>query len=521
MMRKLLATIAALLLFGSFTPTSASADSWVPPSDFDANSIGFNLVESFYNTGEQQSKLISVSQESDGKFQEHLCTGANSSEFCKSNISGQILLPYCDRPAQSNCVESLSIAGSPSEQLVPASFIRQATGPKVTADPGRGLTEGSTVSLWSSDIKNTKGTGDYAIYAALSVGFNSSAGTFTYGNLTSMVVPYAMQPGSYQQPSATEFVASDGTSHVSNSGGRVECVFTEVGQCGRIQDFSDGTKVSMTLRLVATIGGWFKGRVVDPTIEVSPGSGSENGAAWQRITMTGEPAKVPLFYAKGPKSSASQAMLDFMGRYWAGGVNNARSDGPLAFQALELFKNLTGDSASGVSTIWSMGSLAPGANPCLANTSKVLGIVSTNAMVYEPNAPEFVAGALKYKVGGTHFLPDKSSLSEGTYDLIIDSKAARCLYGFTSAPISAEISVVTSDGQTKVATTTFKETGSWVKLSARGFTFSQPTVSVRLIQSVPPKVKASTVICVSLKNKKITKTIKGVNPRCPSGFKKK
>lgn len=376
------------------------------------------------------------------------------------------------------------------------------------------------MSLWNSEVATASGENTYAIYAALSVGLNSQTKKFTYPSLTAMVIPYSMRNGNYQAPSASEFRAPDGSTHVSNSGGRVECAFTESGRCGRIQDFADDTRVSLTLRLANSVGGWFKGRVVDPTIAVTPGGAGPTGSAWQKISMTGQPAHVPMFYARGPKSQATQDMIDFMGKYWIGGVNNGRSDGAGAFKILELFKSFTQDSAAGVASIWSMGSIPSGSNPCLSDTSKVLGVVSTNAMVYAPDAPQFSNGQLQYKVGGTHFLPDRQTLSEGTYDLIIDSKAARCLYGFTSAPISATVSVISSDGQTKVATTSFTESGNWIKLSARGFTFSDPTVSVKFSQ-MPQVLMKTTITCVSIKNKKKIVKVAAFAPKCPAGFKKK
>ena len=39
---------------------------------------------------------------------------------------------------------------------------------------------------------------------------------------------------------------------------------------------------------------------------------------------------------------------------------------------------------------------------CLANTGKVLGIVTTNSMIYSPGPPELKDGVLSYKVAGLH-----------------------------------------------------------------------------------------------------------------------
>ena len=122
-------------------------------------------------------------------------------------------------------------------------------------------------------------------------------------------------------------------------------------------------------------------------------------------------------------------------------------------------------------------------------------------------------------------MPDGKSLVEGTYDLLIRSDAARCLYGFSNAPIQASISV-TGEADQKVATTSMTEGNGWIKLSAYGFTFSDPTISVKLSQAksqekVQANVqvkKSSTITC---KKGKITKKVTGESPKCPAGYKKR
>ena len=45
----------------------------------------------------------------------------------------------------------------------------------------------------------------------------------------------------------------------------------------------------------------------------------------------------------------------------------------------------------------------------------------------------------------------------GTYDLVKRSAVARCIYGFSSAPVKASISVVSATGSPEVATTVVGE----------------------------------------------------------------
>jgi hypothetical protein len=190
---------------------------------------------------------------------------------------------------------------------------------------------------------------------------------------------------------------------------------------------------------------------------------------------------------------------------------------------------------------------------CFDDKSKLQGLVTTNAPTYLPNPPTFENGELAYKVAGAHFLEDGVTLFKGSYDLVLRSDFARCLYGFTNAPMVAKISVVSTDGSTQdIATESLREDAAreWLYLSAKNFTFSSPTIRVKLSQAVavetkptsgvttpqattpptvakevtPPTVakkstaKQITVTCVKGKTiKKVT----GTSPTCPVGYKKK
>jgi hypothetical protein len=113
-------------------------------------------------------------------------------------------------------------------------------------------------------------------------------------------------------------------------------------------------------------------------------------------------------------------------------------------------------------------------------------------------------------------MPDGTTPVQGTYDLVMRSDAARCLYGFTNAPISATVSVTGGDTST-VATTVVSEKNGWLKMAAYGFTFSQKTLTVRMTQAKAPAVK-KTITCVK---GKVTKKVTAVNATCPAGYKKK
>jgi hypothetical protein len=160
--------------------------------------------------------------------------------------------------------------------------------------------------------------------------------------------------------------------------------------------------------------------------------------------------------------------------------------------------------------------------------------VTTNAPIYDSGAPAFNDGSLSYKVAGLHFKAD-GSVFKGSYDLAIRSDVARCLYGFSNAPIRASVSVLSSDGSTQdVASELVTEKNGWMTLSAKNFTFSQPTIKVKLLQDKPvnsgtetskqaaPTVKSvSKLKVINCVKGKTTKKVSGSNPKCPTGYKVK
>jgi hypothetical protein len=187
---------------------------------------------------------------------------------------------------------------------------------------------------------------------------------------------------------------------------------------------------------------------------------------------------------------------------------------------------------------------------CFGDTTKFQGIVTTNAMVYDPNPPSYVDDALIYKVAGAHVGYDQETVFKGTYDLAIRSVAVRCLYNFTSAPIKVTVSVTSSDGSSQnVATEAVQEKDGWLTLHARNFTFSAPTIRLKFSQEVavapvvkpaqptssatatpapapvaatsaavkPATAMKSTITCV--KGRTVKKVL-GIAPKCPVGYKR-
>jgi hypothetical protein len=167
------------------------------------------------------------------------------------------------------------------------------------------------------------------------------------------------------------------------------------------------------------------------------------------------------------------------------------------------------------------------------NAGQLSGVVSTNATQYIAGPPTFdeTSQSLDYKVAAPHLLSN-GDVFQGTYNLQISNTLARCIYGFSTAPISATVSVINIDGTSKVATTVIKDSGGFLRLSAAGFTFSNPTIRVKLFQEAtsstnsknePPattkapvaKAMPKTITCLK---GKLSKKVTGVTPKCPTGY---
>ena len=223
-------------------------------------------------------------------------------------------------------------------------------------------------------------------------------------------------------------------------------------------------------------------------------------------------------HAQGKNNAAA---ADWLKKATAGGYSSATTKQLQAYLqgASGDYNAIAKDTAAAITTHWNFSTLAGGGenNSCFADKSRVVGVVTTSATAMEPATPEFKNGLLTYKVAGLHYAPDGKTLNEGSYDLVMRSDVARCLYGFSKAPLSATVSVIGEGGENKVATTVVSEKDGWLKLAAYGFTFSSPTISVKLSQAKAP-AKKTTITCVK---GKLTKKVTAVGPKCPAGYKKK
>jgi hypothetical protein len=322
------------------------------------------------------------------------------------------------------------------------------------------------------------------------------------------------------------------------------------------------------LRLSAEVNGWLNGRVSNVESSIS-----KDPSGRQIVEVSGKPVIVPIIFGWAPVATAPANLLAFYNSmdsvkahkgngfgkcldpardpailgpcnpiYWESTLRNPGKDLE-SLKEIALWLPVLKDKAVAAPTMWLMSSLGQQFNNgCAAKTDRVSGIVTTNATGYVSGPPEFNAAdqTLDYKVIAAHNLPDNTEF-KGTYDLTIDADFARCIYGFTKAPIGATVSIVSADGQSQVATVVVSQTDKWIHLGAYGFTFSSPTLKVKFTQATEPVVtptptpsvtptpapsatakpiitKKTVIVCMK---GKVVKKVTAVNPKCPAGYKKK
>lgn len=510
-------TLVATLVL-SHTPAATSA---VNPNWPSKPSIGFS-------SSERLSEIRSESFIAGYSYAEGATSGLYTrteqclditDEKCKNSDSIAInaILPPCELGVSDTCVESLTLIDS-SGKSVKATFTKDVETKKYQGNSKFSTPYGGSISVWKAEgVANSLGTQEYAVKVHIDqqnfdnreCGLDPVKCPFKLGNFSALVSPIKVQP-------------------IDNT---LNCLWTAGNECGQVGKFPEGVRVGLSVRITNNLTGFMFGRMQDVTMEVTPYSPTIN-----TVRVEASPVNVPSIYAYVEKSALPQNPE--IEKYWKQRrANLATQDfqssdtvdlGPWPQYAMDDFLAFEKYVKSGptVSSIWKFGTglgQATG-SPCFNDKSKLLGLVTTNASTFLPFPPIFDGASLNYKVGGAHHLEDGITLTKGVYDLALRSDFARCLYGFSNAPIKAAVTIsYGQEGTQNVATETVSQDKAkeWIYISAKNFTFSAPTIKVKFTQEAvvaPAPIRKTTISCIK---GKVTKKITAVNPKCPKGFKKK
>ncbi len=554
MRRNLLKFAGIFALAGALLAPTAQAvtdEQWYksgPPTN--EPSWGIAMVE---DTGDQspQSYLLSIKADQyeteRGKvLSVKSCKNYTDAECPRDEFhTYAAALSACENTADDNCVLDVSAKKADGTKLA-VEFVRNfpvENSFKYVGDSSVGLPDGDTTYLVRIPGAPHAGGDNYLISVVLNGNKVPQAKSFRTGTFNAQIYAVSIEKGNYE-PSRPEIdLATYGSIYTKNRSGGcpIQCSATENAVPHPLPlDVTFG----LTVRLGAKVNGWLNGRVSNVESGISIDSAGRqilqvSGKAvrvpvifgWLEKATT--PAKLKAFYEAMPvyelnggnpfgKCLDPSKPADFVGAcpsaFWSS-VLRAPGKDAKSLEEVSLWLPILKDKAVAAPTMWMISSIGQQfENNCTSTTDRVSGIVTTNATGYIAGPPVFnkAEQTLDYKVLAPHYLADGSEF-KGTYDLTIDTDFARCLYGFTKAPIGATVSVVSADGQSQVATVVISQKDKWIHLGAYGFGFSSPTLKVKFTQAAAP-AKKSTITCVKGKT---VKKVTAVAPKCPSGYKVK
>jgi len=571
--RAVVVVMTALALFGSVSIASASnGDTVAQPSGtkrfiFEETSGGYSnfshITGSTYKNGP-------VTDFSCNSPDDPTCAGL-------PNLMLNLIVPPCTASSLPTdmCVKGLEIANA-AGVLEPAVFDHEVDTQKIAASAKAKTPAGGGTSIWKSASGNhLGGTNSYGVSINIRYNIDFNPKTFQPGigyvfYFNAAVVPFTYKEGAYKPVSwFKDTVDPRGFIYMQNTA--PGCEWTEVGKCAVRSDFQLDQKIALTLQMDSRLTGWLFGRMKDVSIGFNALTPTTN-----LIRVESTAIDVPTGYAditseQIAKDSDLQKVFSNCGGVGAPCIINRPQGDRMnwGFDGTDPLMAIASIKGKGYADIvapylktfpvrnsqWNLQGLTQSGftqgqwRNCFGDTTKFQGIVTTNAMVYDPSPPSYVDDALTYKVAGAHVGYDQETVFKGTYDLAIRSEAVRCLYNFTSAPIKVTVSVTSSDGTSQnVATEAVQEKDGWLTLRARNFTFSAPTIRLKLSQEAavapvvkpaqpsapttapatapvaatsaavkPAMAKKSTITCA--KGKTIKK-VSGITPKCPVGYKR-
>jgi len=470
---------------------------------------------------------------------------------------------FCKTDVSSDCVSAITATTSDGK-VHQGVFVEDFPGTTQYSFEGNtalNLPAGSSSFIVDiASAPHSQGT-KYLVIAGLDGRMGLGSKTFKIDEFHTGIFAVTTVSGSYApaQPatsaSSFEFLGVPTYQRVPNdktAGGIAPCAQSTETRCALAWPLPLDVDFALTMKLKTKVEGWLHGRLRDV------GASIENSTSGEQILrITGKPVTVPIVYAWFPLATAPKAVLDFYSsdpRFLTAGTtfgDRGSAQGASILkdyidyrvqsfpEALYWYTGL-GDTAQYAATAWSFRSIENKyqGQKCSTSTNSLSGIVTTNSNMFVAQPPAFnaVDQTLDYKVASPHFLPD-GSVFKGSYNLSIKSDFARCLYGFTKAPVAASVSILSADGTSQIATTVISERNGWITLAAEGFTFSSPTLKVKFSQAAEPVVTPSptatpspsasakpvtpkkiTITCVKGKT---TKKVTAIKPTCPTGYKKK
>ena len=432
------------------------------------------------------------------------CESFNDLDCLNSNPVGIVattILPLCNAENKSNCLLLLRI-GIAGGDKVEASYLGSADGNTFPSDAANGISAGSTSSIFL--VKDKDGVQRYFALTA------------QIQQLKSRKLPVG-----YRDVQVPYFSVDIKEINLNSLG---QCLFLFKDKC--VTHKTTGTfSAEVKLRLSNDPPKWLAGRMADPTIKFT------KLAQGKEVVISGASVAVPLIegsvptslFAKYPRGITSQ-MVNTAAQ---NGTNVEIDSGLAIMYATDVFTALK-EKSTKVVNFWNINGSSPftafcaedlqvdclqgGSGPCVEQSKDFVGLLATNALIFNRNPPRLIGDEIQFLLASPHLLPN-SQATVGNFNLEASSSMLRCIYGLPDLPLFAEISVVNDAGIEKIATKSFLEKKGVSYISVNNFSFSVPKIKIKLYQSK----KRVTINCVK---GKVKKSVSGVKPTCPKGYKK-
>lgn len=558
-LRSLSLVLGLGLFAGMFTSLSVHADSsdevmypamkqelgymgYTTDNSFDLTSPSFMFAEKFplgRGTPDGQKFVVCKTTQSAG------CTDPAYSLWFHANLS------KCTSATETDCIEQLGILNS-DQSITNATFVRDYNqSGNFTGDPALGIPNGHGQNTWTfPDGSGTQLMSVQVSVEGLYERKNSAANIYAF---SAALQPIKEVAGTQFYDPAPKVIPGLNTDRWSVEGAAklLGCQIQELNLCGMRQSLDLNKTYVLKVRLHSKITGWLHGRLKDAGISIE--SATDGG---QVVSVQAKPLQVPVASAWvkwGDLPASLQARYPAGSGGYASELSgftvadvtkrtllvSSQVAGKGALDEINDWLPLLGNKATNMKSFWTVrtisGQLPGDLGNCTTNEG-VTGFIGTNSAVYSDGPPTFdtASGSLNYTVASPHF-DSTGNVFNGIYQLSLKSDVARCIYHFTNAPISAKIEIASSDGSTRVASTSVGEKDGWLNLSASGFEFSSPTVKVKLTQDAPavvaPETKPTVApvapkpvanqITITCTKGKISKKVTAIKPTCPKGYIKK
>jgi hypothetical protein len=536
-----------------------------------AGYIGYQANESAMANTEASTwvNYTSDTGKYDGKVTKVAICNTGSEDGCTFSVysSYRAVLPVCADATDINCISEIFATDANGKKLtVGSAKVFPANNPQAFAgNKALNVPRGSGAALVSIPGAPHAGGDQYLVKTTLSSSRMGDQTTFITPRLTASISAVKIIDGDFfdlvTETNTAKYdrvgrlqVGTTQTKQGLDGNQSKLCVAASNTQCALPYSMSKDITFGFSLRLNTNLSGWLHGRMKNAVIDYSTANGITN------LTVNANPIAVPVVDVWSKSDDLSDAhVAAYLNQFWGGEAHHyplSNETGGLPITDAEKtregmknisFKHLNGsfskssmdnfllwlpiakDKAAAMPTQWRLGTMTDNGSgavaECLNKEKALAGVVTTNSTMYIDGPPVFADDTLDYKVASTHFEPDGTTVFKGSYELIMSSTVARCIYKFTSAPVSATVSITSENGAANTATTVINEKNGWLKLAAYGFTFSSPTIRFKLSQE---KVAATATVTVPAKKTSITcvkgkttKKVTALKPKCPTGYKKK